>query len=524
MKMLETDVAVPSRFNLSSYLLYFFFMLAIFSSILFAYLWFDKINRTKEIKHQASLQIEYQKSVIIDKFDTIRADLLFLPQLNEILKYKEISNEETRAQIANEFLAFTKSKEVYDQLRYLNKDGLEIVRINYNNGSPAIVADNKLQSKGDRYYFLDTMARQEDEVYVSPFDLNKENGRIETPLKPMIRFGTPVFDKHHNPQGILIFNYLGNSILDNLQEATKNEHGSFSLLNMAGYWLYSDNHDDEWGFMYENKVNFTMANRDEYIWQQISSQASVQFTKGDKLITSTIVQPFDHTIDGLNHKSWILVNTISLKEMGVGWGAIYEEMKSQYIIIILLSALFALSFLKIITEKNRLRLELEKSAMYDELTGLANRKLLLDKLTTIYQHSKRDSHLFAIIFIDLDGFKNINDTMGHDAGDELLKKVATRLQDSVRKIDTVSRYGGDEFIVILSKISNQEDCEVVSKKILSLLTADFMLQEGIAKIGASLGVALGSPYSDETIDELLIKADSAMYEVKKSGKCNFKIG
>lgn len=156
-------------------------------------------------------------------------------------------------------------------------------------------------------------------------------------------------------------------------------------------------------------------------------------------------------------------------------------------------------------------------ASHDNLTGLPNRALFKDRLDTARNMAVRNKERLAILFIDLDGFKAVNDTLGHKAGDLLLQEVARRLQASVRQSDTVARVGGDEFIVLLNGIDRAGDAELVAKKILAGLGQPISLAGQAAKVGASIGISVFPDHGDDT-EKLISYADGAMYEIKKSGK------
>lgn len=156
-------------------------------------------------------------------------------------------------------------------------------------------------------------------------------------------------------------------------------------------------------------------------------------------------------------------------------------------------------------------------ASHDNLTGLPNRALFKDRLDTARNMAVRNKERLAILFIDLDGFKAVNDTLGHKAGDLLLQGVARRLQASVRQSDTVARVGGDEFIVLLNGIDRAGDAELVAKKILAGLGQPISLAGQAAKVGASIGISVFPDHGDDT-EKLISYADGAMYEIKKSGK------
>lgn len=175
-----------------------------------------------------------------------------------------------------------------------------------------------------------------------------------------------------------------------------------------------------------------------------------------------------------------------------------------------------------VSERRRNLEEIRSLAYYDVLTGLPNRRLLLDRLGQALAQAQRHQRALAVMFLDLDRFKEVNDSLGHDAGDELLKIVAQRLILCVRSGDTVSRQGGDEFVVILSEIAQQEDAQLVAEKILETLMEPAVVQGRRINITTSIGIAVHSVGSENDAMRLLKKADLAMYEAKRAGRNAFR--
>ncbi|MGR9044262.1 MAG: diguanylate cyclase domain-containing protein [Gammaproteobacteria bacterium] len=170
-----------------------------------------------------------------------------------------------------------------------------------------------------------------------------------------------------------------------------------------------------------------------------------------------------------------------------------------------------------IANRKKIEKKIMHMASHDHLTGLPNRSLFNDRLSNARNMAIRNREKLAVLFIDLDGFKAVNDTLGHKAGDLLLKEVARRLQACVRKSDTVARFGGDEFIVLLNSLHRLESVEVVAKKILSTIEQPMTLADNAATIGSSIGIAIFPDHSEDT-EKLVNYADDAMYLIKKSGK------
>jgi diguanylate cyclase (GGDEF)-like protein/PAS domain S-box-containing protein len=173
-----------------------------------------------------------------------------------------------------------------------------------------------------------------------------------------------------------------------------------------------------------------------------------------------------------------------------------------------------------ITERKLAEQKIAYMAHHDFLTGLPNRALFQDLLEKSISLSKRTGDIGAVLLLDLDGFKGINDTMGHDAGDLLLKAVAERLREIVRSSDTLARLGGDEFTVVLNNLGNKDEASIVATKIIDVLSRPFEIYLNQCRIGCSIGITIFPSDSDRPM-ELIKKSDEAMYVSKQRGKNTF---
>jgi len=178
---------------------------------------------------------------------------------------------------------------------------------------------------------------------------------------------------------------------------------------------------------------------------------------------------------------------------------------------------FFIGIVRDITERKLAEEKIAHLAHYDYLTGLPNRALFVDNLEHSISLAKRNTYKVAVLFLDLDGFKKINDTMGHDAGDLLLRGVSRRLKETIRSSDTAARVGGDEFILVLNEIGADENAALMANKIIAALSEPFELKGQQCHVGGSIGISI---FPDDSADpEALIKqADDAMYLAKQSGK------
>lgn len=174
-----------------------------------------------------------------------------------------------------------------------------------------------------------------------------------------------------------------------------------------------------------------------------------------------------------------------------------------------------------LSERLKLEEKIRHQAFHDALTGLPNRFLFQDRLDKSLALAKRTQKLLATIFLDLDGFKKINDTLGHDVGDLLLQAVAQRLLVAVRASDTVARMGGDEFTIVLTEMEKPEDAGVVAENVLEALGKPFLLNEHIIEVTSSIGISL-YPVNGQDVQTLMKQADIAMYIAKGLGKNNYR--
>ncbi|PYQ51589.1 MAG: hypothetical protein DMF59_07400 [Acidobacteria bacterium] len=175
-----------------------------------------------------------------------------------------------------------------------------------------------------------------------------------------------------------------------------------------------------------------------------------------------------------------------------------------------------------INDRKRIEGDIAFRAYHDELTSLPNRALLLDRVGVAMANVQRKKQRLAVMFLDLDALKVVNDTLGHGVGDSLLKMVAGRLSEALRRGDTVARVGGDEFVILLPEISREADAQRAAQKILRTIAKPYVLESDELHITASVGVAIG-PRDGATPESLIRNADGAMYRAKQSGGNRFEL-
>jgi len=490
--------------------------------------------RTDEI-----FKVRQGKDSIVKDLSGNKADLMFLNDLLELTTMLEGSgflasrDDQSQQQLAQAYLKFSQRQGDYDQIRYLDENGNEVIRVNYNAGKPSISPKAELQNKAGRYYFSDTMRLSRGEVYISPFDLNIEHEQIELPFKPMLRFGTPTFGPTGQKNGIVCVNYLGEHLIHNFKEYAANEYGIAELINSDGYWLSATLPAREWGFMFNDKKNRTFSSLYPLTWDEIGKQHEGQVMNSEGLFSFTTLSPFDDkmtssggTVDQTGNVQryfsseayqWVIVSRVSPEQLAAQTG----DLQYRYLGIWLALSCLSLVSSYFFTQNAQLRQEynesLHKMATHDALTGLPNRNQFSDRLQQNLAHAKRYGNQLAVLFMDLDGFKQVNDTYGHGIGDLLLIAAAARIKRCIRESDTVARMGGDEFTVILSVIKNADELSGMIARISDSMLQPFLCNEVECHVGISIGAAI-YPMDGLTDEALITKADNAMYAIKSEKK------
>ncbi len=221
---------------------------------------------------------------------SITRDAAYLAAQGRLLD--ELSGSPAKADdyLAADWLTFSRTKGIYDQIRLLDANGQERERVNFNNGYPASVPKEKLQNKGKRYYFTDTIKLNRGEFFISPLDLNIEGGKIEMPIKPTIRIGTPVFDRQGRKRGAVLLNYLGDKMLEEFDRTMGANNSRGWLLNSRGFWLKGPSDDLEWGFMHR-RPEASLAHLYPAAWQRMLAAEQGQFENEHGLWTFATAVP-----------------------------------------------------------------------------------------------------------------------------------------------------------------------------------------------------------------------------------------
>ncbi|OYT17861.1 MAG: hypothetical protein B7C24_00325 [Bacteroidetes bacterium 4572_77] len=273
------------------------FLLMTFFAVILAYIILSIYNKS-EIQAYKNIENQVVKAPlrnIRNNLNEVSSDVFIMANqksIGDMWNDDNTLNNSFHRELSEYFLSISKTKKKYYQVRLIDKNGMESIRINFNNDHPHIVPKKDLQNKKGRYYFEDAISLQKGEIYISPLDLNIEHGKVEQPLKPMIRIATPFFDKNGKKKGIVLLNYFGSELIKQFKIYSNiSKTSNIMLLNSDGYWLSAKDPDDEWGFMFKEKKDRTFANRHPKAWETIHSQKAGQFQTKAGIFTFETIYP-----------------------------------------------------------------------------------------------------------------------------------------------------------------------------------------------------------------------------------------
>lgn len=230
-------------------------------------------NNLSLLQAEQERVIKLAVGTLHQEMDAVLSDLRYLSQHNAIRNYLASPGRGRSLDLATEYQGLARQKRIYDQIRFIGLDGMEEVRVNFNRDEPEIVAGPKLQDKHDRYYFQETLWLSPGQIYVSPLDLNIDQGSVDQPPKPVIRFATPVADDQGLIRGMVVLNYMAQRLRDKLS-ALQGPAGKIWLLNAEGYWLMGPTPEDEWGFMFPERAQRRLDGLSPRLWQQMKMEHS----------------------------------------------------------------------------------------------------------------------------------------------------------------------------------------------------------------------------------------------------------
>ena len=470
----------------------------------------------------------------------------------------------------------------YFQVRLIGTEhyGRERVRLDRNENRVERVTGAQLQEKAQYPYFYQTLRLQEDEVYLSRIIINHESGAHQGVDKPMLQVATPVVSPKGRKLGLVVINMDLNGLFTNFKGDLPPDIQLY-LANDEGDFLIHPDPSLAFGFdrgrrvflqemypaaepLFKGRMNSLVLNlkapnkpstsvNQALLIQDDQAAAFLRLSFGslapDRFLVLGLSRPLQTLFRGTDLLGQTIFQVIAAFSIGaVLLSAVVTRVLSRPLNMMvdavrrfavdhemgelptrsndeigLLARTFAdmeeqlRGHLHSLHQKEQ---HLQHLAQHDHLTNLPNRFLLFDRLRQAIAKSHRTPHQIAVIFIDLDRFKDINDSLGHTMGDEVIKLAAQRLRSLFRDEDTVARLGGDEFVVVLEPVEELSHVAIIAQKILPLLQSAMKVQGHELYLSASLGISI-YPQDGEDPQTLVRNADAAMYRAKAEGRNTF---
>ena len=475
----------------------------------------------------------------------------------------------SRQQLDELFELMMRANPAYFQIRLISAAdfGLERVRVDRQGASFVRVADEDLQEKGHFSYVSETLKQPPGSFYMSRITINHERGVHAGAERPSMQLAMPVEDDKGKPLGVVVINLDVDGMFALLAVDLPADFRLF-LANGDGDILLHPDHAKVFGFdrgrrvLIQEEFAATAAlvdgRQSRVVFQDVAGSDTLQSAllafvrqplgprSEERQLFVGLAQPLSSAREGAHRfGQLILVSVLVLGLLGI--------------LVAMLLARLALRPLRQLTDAAQRfgrgdgsgelpvarddeigelarsfrqmqqqigeqmdslqasQQQLQQLAQYDPLTGLPNRRMLQDRMDLAISRARRHDEQLALLFIDLDNFKDINDGWGHDAGDIVLMEVAHRLRQSVRAVDTVARLGGDEFVILLDVPGSRQDIINIVIKLLEQLSLGIPFQGITLRVGASVGISL-FPDDGASPAALLVSADRAMYQVKARGR------
>ncbi|MDG9922155.1 MULTISPECIES: diguanylate cyclase [unclassified Pseudomonas] len=503
--------------------------------------------------------------------DGVARDALLMAEVSRARDLPRVTDEDRREHsehdLAELFRAQMQVHPEYMQIRLISATGhgLEQVRIDRDGERLLKIGGAKLQEKGHYAYVFDTLRLPPGEVRLSPIVINHELGAHSGLGKPTLHVSTPVADADGKAGALIVINVD----LDQLFAQIKSDlpsHYQVYLSNRWGDLLIHPDHRRTFGFdqgrrlfiqeefpevaalLDEDKESSLVSHARDSAHDLVAAfvRLTVNASSPERFIVLGLAQPEDHVLAETNRLGQRIVQVVilsslltlaiaiiasramthSLKSITLAVEQFTRERRSGPLPVQRQDELgqLARSFAQMqeeildqLDELNQSRNALEHLARHDALTGLPNRRMFFERLEHALANARRSAMPLAVLFVDLDHFKQLNDSLGHGAGDRVLQAVANLLRSATRESDTVARLGGDEFVILIEQMDDPQRVIAVLHKLHERFQLPMLLDGHEVQVQASMGVSL-FPRDGDDIESLLQQADRAMYAAKNAGR------
>ena len=471
-------------------------------------------HRHEKRKIQQFHELTKMQSTIIDEINSAGIDLVYFAH-NE-LAFETLSSQESSAKgfLTSLMLKIGTLQQRYDQIRLLDVDGNEVLRLNQNEDQTMWLApEEQLQNKRHRYYFTESTKLFPNQLYISKFDLNMEQGKVERPLKPMLRFSTPIHNRSGERLGFGVLNYKGQHLFNLLDILNIHQGDQIFLLSEQGYYLKSPYPNTEWGFILPERIQSKFQARHPMVWEEIQQhQTGEIITNEGEFYFTTFTLSLSPPLNAIQGEKVTLIMHVPNVNIHHETMLLLKGLALAFLVLTPVLGFLGYKLGHYQIKQSWLFKKMEFEARHDHLTGLYNRKAIIEILThNILINNRRHSHL-SVGFIDVNDLKIMNDQYGHDMGDELIKGVAKAIREVIRGSDAAARIGGDEFLIMFVDC-NEKGAHIIMERIDRIFTS---LGTAHSEIPWSMSYGCTTLLDEQdTADKMIERADNQMYRHKK---------
>lgn len=523
----STYIKAHNRFFLRVFLIALFLLAILIGGAFYSAYMISFDQAEQNMVDNEALMCQLHEDLITDAFNQAISTMVFFSTVPGLNNYINDPTPEHKTALSHSIQSFSTLNPYFDQIRILDIDGYEKIRVNRSGTTGVIVPDEELQYKGDRYYLADLKDTYHGEIYVSPWDLNIEHGALELPYKPTMRIGMPLKYASGERYGFILINIDMRVLLDRfvLGDEANEVIGNINFLENDGYYLFNEiEPDTAFGSVLPERADHNFALEHPTVWREVLANKEGHIRVDGSIFTYQNIDlnefEFSEVFGDKFRIKTSSPNYYLVFELDPGKIALIEKDLSGLrnvvtlcmTIVVPLLAYLAGILGSLLNENRKIHIF---HATHDPLTGLGNRKLLALRFGG--DPPREGSNFSALLFFDLDDFKDVNDTYGHAAGDTILSNVSQRVNDMLRKNDTLARVGGDEFVVVIRDTFSEQDAINLCERVIKAVNEPVLWNGQNLAVGASVGIYLPGNNAVD-LDHAISMADKAMYQSKAAGK------
>lgn len=464
-------------------------------------------NDLDQMQHDELILMEREVEM---RLHSVESDLTYFCQniLTRDFMFSKDSGEKNYLLSLLKLMA-TSADNRYDQIRVLDRHGMEKLRLNNIDDEILVVPDSQLQDKSGRYYVKEAFKLDSNQTYISAFDLNVENGDVETPRKPMIRYAQQIYNSDGSVIGVGILNFLGENLLNSLKRLNEHEGDKVYFINVDGHFLIGDDSLSEWGWMFPGKETPTFQMENPQVAKRMTEESGEVMTEKGKYYFTTVSTKSQNNYSSYGEDLYLVMH-VPQEKIDLLKQKIHIPFRLVFFIITPLMLFLGFHLGNYQVRQHWLFHRLEEEATHDMLTGLYNRRAIMERLYNDIRLAWRRKAPLTVAFIDVNDLKIVNDMKGHDAGDMLIKGAADALSELIRETDYAARIGGDEFLIAFHDCS-RDDAERIMERIQYLFN-----EQGKVAMNTPWTMSWGcaSLRVEDSVEDLVVRADARMYDYK----------